>query len=237
MFTLHFPIKLPEEHTFFDNGQYPVPPLPGGLSLRCFSNDKMPVVLQISGFASEQSAINYCATLTSALRLAALDCRHSITPSSAAAVASGARHFDGSVPTVTVTDKGAMPYHATMSMQNGVHISVLSNLIGASLAQGLPAKVNTSPELALSLELYSNYQFSGERNARFVMLLTALEVLVPNTSSKGKRGAVIALVKAQLSKVKHPDPKSVSKVLDSLYTARNAPFIKPSQFQMLSWMR
>jgi len=108
------------------------------------------------------------------------------------------------------------------SMQNGLHISVLSNLIGAALAQGTPGKVNAKPELALALELYSDCQFAGERHAQFVVLLTALEVLVPKTSSSGKRSAVVALVKNALSKAEHPDPKSAGKCLHSLYEARNA---------------
>lgn len=223
MFTLTFPITLSDEHTFFDNGQYPVPPLPGGLSFRCMSfNKSSPLFLQISRFATEQDALQFCPTLRSALRVAALDTEHSIRPSDAAPVASIAKHFDGSVPTVTPTQASAMPYHATASMQNGRHISVLSKLIGASLTQGSPAKVNASPQLALSLELYSGCEFEGERNAQFIVLMSALEILVPNSSPKGKRGAVIGFVKNELSKAGHPDPKSAGKVLDSLFVARNA---------------
>jgi len=35
VYRLTFPIQLPEEHGFFDDGQYPVSPLPGGLALGC----------------------------------------------------------------------------------------------------------------------------------------------------------------------------------------------------------
>jgi hypothetical protein len=59
-----------------------------------------------------------------------------------------------------------MPYLVTSTTQNGLHISVLSNLIGASLTQGLPAKVNARPQ-ALSLELYSGCEFAGELRFRF----------------------------------------------------------------------
>ncbi|MEE8204049.1 MAG: hypothetical protein V3R74_09900 [Alphaproteobacteria bacterium] len=222
MFTLSFPVKLPGEHTFFDNGQYPIPPLPGGLSFRCFSNENAPLVLQISGFATEQDAMDFCPILRSALRVAALDCEHSVTPSVATPTLSIEKHFDGSVPTVTPTKTGAMPYHTTTSMQTGLHISVLSKLVGTSLAQGSPAKVNGKPELALSLELYSDCQFAGERNAQFIVLMTALEILVPKASAKGKRGKVIGLVKQALSRAGHSDPKSAGKVLDALYVARNA---------------
>jgi hypothetical protein len=73
MFTLNFPIVLPDEHFFFDNGQYAVPPLPGGLSIGCIHNEGAPVVLQISGFKSAQEAVDFCPALRTALRLAALD--------------------------------------------------------------------------------------------------------------------------------------------------------------------
>jgi hypothetical protein len=105
--------------------------------------------------------------------VAALDSEHSILPSDAVPVVSTAQHFDGSVPTVTPTQAGAVPYHATASMQNGLHISVLSKLIGASLTQGSPAKVNANPQMALSLELYSGCDFAGERNAQFIVLMSA----------------------------------------------------------------
>jgi hypothetical protein len=221
MFTLSFPVELPDEHTFFDNGQYPIRPLPGGLSLRCVSNKNVPLVLQISGFATEHEAMAFCPILRTALHVADLDCNHSMSPSDAAPSISTAKNFDGSVPTVTPTNICSKPYHATASMQTGIHISVLSKLLGTSLARGTPTKVNAKPELALSLELYADCQFVGERNAQFIVLMTALEVLVPNASSKGKRGAVIALVKQALSKAGHPDPKSAGKGLDGLYVARN----------------
>jgi hypothetical protein len=222
LFTLNFPIRLPDEHTFFDNGQYPVPSLPGGLSFGCFSNENAPVVLEISGFAMEQDAIDFCTTLRTALRVAALGSHHSFTPSDAACVTSSEKHFNGNVPTVTPTQVKARPYHMSASTQNGLHISVLSKLVGASLVLGTVGRVNAKPELALALELFSDCQFAGERHAQFIVLMTSLEILVSNASSKGKRGAVVALVKNTLAKAGHPDPKSVGKELDNLYVARNA---------------
>jgi hypothetical protein len=221
MFTLHFPIKLPEENSFFDNGQYPVPPLPGGLSVGCVSNEKAPLVLRISGFAVEQDAFDFCPTLRIALRLAALGSDHSLSPSDAQPVKSNQKHFDGSVPTVTLTGTTALPYHASASVHTGLHISVLSNLIGTSISQGSPGKIVANPRLALALELHADCQFAGERNAQFIVLMTALEVLVPQSTKKGKRGAVIGLVKMAIAKLSHPDPKSVGKTLDALYVTRN----------------
>jgi hypothetical protein len=65
---------------------------------------------------------------------------------------------------------------------NGLHISVLSKLFGEYLTNGLPAKLAGNPELALSLELFSEVEFAGGTNAQFLMLLTALEVLVARFS-------------------------------------------------------
>jgi hypothetical protein len=222
LFTLHFPVRLPDNHTFFDNGQYPVPPLPGGLKFGCISNENAPLLLQISGFATEQDAIEFCPFFRAALRIATLESKHSMTPSDAAPVRANTKIFDGNVPTVTVTSIGAQPYFVSASSQNGLHISVLSNQINDSLAKGGPVKVSADPKLALALELYSDCQFAGDRSAQFIVLVTALEVLVPSTLSSSKRGPVIALVKKALSQAGHPDPKSVGKNLDGLYVARNA---------------
>lgn len=222
MFTLNFPIRLPDEHTFFDNGQHPVPPLPGGLSFGCFSYESGPMLLRVSGFITEQDAIDFCPTLRTAIRVAALDSDHSMSPSDAEPVFSQERHFDGSVPTVTLTETKALPYYVTASTQNGLHLSILSKWIAAPLSLGTPARLSATPQLALALELYSDCQFAGEQNAQFIVLMTALEILVPNTPSKGKRGAVIALVKHALAEAGHPDPKSEGKILDALYGSRNA---------------
>jgi hypothetical protein len=221
VFTLNLPIQLPEEHGYFDNGQYPVPPLPGGLAVSCIALNAGVIVLRVSGFATEQAATNFCPSLVNSLRIAALDSKHSLTPSDACVVTSNAEHFNGSTPTVTPTAKNAMPYHATMRQTEELHISVMTKLVAASLSKGSPDLIAANPELALSVELFSDFEFAGGTNAQFIMLFAALEALVPITSKKGKRGAVLGIVKAALAKVAHPDPKSVVKSLDKLYEARN----------------
>lgn len=222
MFTLNFPIWLPDEHTFFDNNQYPVPSLPNGLSFGCFDHKGSPLVLRITGFLTEQDALDFCPTLRTAIRVASLDSDHSIIPSDAAPASSTEKNFDGSVPTVIPAAVQALPYYLSSSRKIGVHISVLSKLIGAALVQGMAPKVSAKPELALALELYASCQFAGQRDAQFIALMTALEILVPNNSSNGRRGAVVALVKSALAKAGHIDPKSVGKELDRLYVVRNA---------------
>jgi hypothetical protein len=102
MFTLNFPIVLPDQH-FFDNGPYAVPPLPGGLSIGCIHNEGTPIVLRISGFKSAQVAIDFCPSL----RLASLDSEHSISPSRAQPVISQGIPFNGHVPTSEKLTPGA----------------------------------------------------------------------------------------------------------------------------------
>jgi hypothetical protein len=64
------------------------------------------LLLQISGFATEQDAVDFCPVLRTALRIAALGSHHSITPSDAVPVTSSKKQFDRNVPTVTLTQAG-----------------------------------------------------------------------------------------------------------------------------------
>jgi hypothetical protein len=222
LYTLNFPVRLPPEHSYFDNAQYPIPPLPGGLFLNCIENEAAPLVLRVSGFASEEDAIKFSPVLKILLQAASLDSAHSFAPSGASALLSQSKHFNGDLPTVTPTMNAALPWHATASMKSGLHISVLSKLIAEHLTNGVAAKLNANSELALAVEMFSEFEFAGGPNAQFIMLLTALEVMIPATSRAGKRGAVIGLVKKALSAAGHADPKSVGKALDALYNNRNA---------------
>jgi hypothetical protein len=222
MFTLNFPIVLPDQHFFFDNGQYAVPPLPGGLCVGCIHSEGAPVVLQISGFKSAQDAVDFCSPLRAALRLAALDSEHSISPSRAQPVMSQGKPFDGNVPTVAPTSENLRPYHASISQQNGLHISVLAKRLGSALSQAATGGSKITPNLSLGLELYSDCEFAGERNAQFIVLMTALEVLVAKGNANGKRGAVTGLVKQAVLKAGRSDWGAVRKSLAELYAARNA---------------
>lgn len=221
MYTLNFPITVPAEHTFFDNGQYPIPPLPGGLTLTCFSYEDSPLLLRIAGFPAEKAALDFHPLLHHALRVAALDTKHSILLPEASPVTAAEKHFDGAVPTVTPTKNNALPYHATVSMQSCVHISVLANRIGDALG-GAAQKAAAEPGVALAMQLFAECQFAGARNSQFIVLMTALEILVPGKSSSGKRGAVLGFVKTALTGAGHPQPKAAVKILDNLYIARNA---------------
>lgn len=145
MFTPHFPIRLPDEHTFYDNGQHPVPLMPGGLSFGGLTCEivKGLVLLQISGFATEQEALDFCHILSNALRVASLDHAHSIVPSDVAPIGTHEKHFDGSIPTVIPTQTKASPFYTSASMQTSLHISVLARSVGAALEQGMVARLPT----------------------------------------------------------------------------------------------
>src|SRR5262245_15838097 len=54
-------------HGFFDNGQYPVPSLPGGLIVGCIELRDGFVVLGISGFATKQQAADFVPSIPPAL--------------------------------------------------------------------------------------------------------------------------------------------------------------------------
>ena len=99
---------------------------------------------------------------------------------------------------------------------------MLAKSPGATLPQGAASGAKQPPNLSLALELYSDCEFAGERNAQFIVLMTALEVLVAKGNAKGKRGAVDGLVKQMLTTAGRSDWKTVKKTLDKLYTARNA---------------
>jgi hypothetical protein len=120
----------------------------------------------VLGFATEQDAIDFCPTLRTALQVVALDSEHSITPSGGMPVVSHEAIFNGSVPTVTPTENKASPYYLKASMRNGLHVSVLSKWLTAAFADGAPGRASAVPKLALSLQLYSDCQFAGERNAQ-----------------------------------------------------------------------
>jgi hypothetical protein len=218
MFTLHVPIVLPPGHSFFDNGQYPVPPLPGNLIVSSVAHENAPLFLSIAGFQTEPEARDFWPTLRASLLWATLQAEHSMAIDTGDVVTADKGMFDGSRPTVFATG-GPTPYYASGSAQHGLHISVLSNYLNDGMGKGLSAKLKAKAEVALALELFSGFQFAGTRNSQFVVLFSALEVM--ETKSTKKRGATIKRVKDALSKIGHPDPKFVGKRLDKLYENRN----------------
>jgi hypothetical protein len=180
-----------------------------------------PLVLKISGFASEKDAKDFASMLMHSLRWASLRCGHSISPSSTEPNVSEGKMFDGSRPTVFSTNLNALPYHMSASVVEGLHLAVLSGYINEALADSIPKKLAADTALGLALELFADVEFAGATNSQFVVLFTALEVLVPKATSRGKRGAVVGMVKKALLNAGHANPKSIAKQLDELYVTRN----------------
>lgn len=218
MFTLHVPVVLPADHSFFDNGQYPVPPLPGNLTVSSVAHENAPLFLGIAGFPTETEARKFWPTLRASILWATLQSKQSMAIRADDVVTADKGMFDGSRPTIFATGS-ATPYYASGFAQHSLHISVLSNYLSDGIGIGLLAKLKSQPEVALALELFSEFQFAGTRNSQFVMLFSALEVM--ETKATQKRGPTIKRVKDALSKVGHADPKSMGKRLDKLYLDRN----------------
>src|SRR5208282_6553042 len=94
-------------------------------------------------------------------------------------VSASQKHFDGSVPTIFLTTSGASPYHISGSMVNGAHLFCLSQELNNAFSAKVPAILSGHQPLSLAAELLSNVDFVGGTNAQFVVLFTALEVLIP----------------------------------------------------------
>jgi hypothetical protein len=219
MFTLSFPVLLPPDRSFFIDERAAVPPLNGKLDLSCGEHgEQSPLVLQVSGFPSEDEAKQFAPALASALRWASICCGYSISPSRDGVVSVSTKHFDGSIPTVFPTTSRATPYHTTTTMVRGEHLILLSRRLNEAFSLEVPATLQSDKALALAVELFSDVEFVGGINARFVVMFTALEVLV---SSKSKRGAVVVLVKSSLSAAGREDAKIMGKTIDDFYVMRN----------------
>lgn len=221
MYTLSFPVLLPPGRTYFDDPTAVVPSLQDGLVLSCSKHSEgFPLLLTISGLETEQDAIDFAYKLRFALQWASLRRGHSFSPSPRDAAVSNNNHFEGSAPTIFRTALAAKPYRARASMVTGTHLALLSSDISEALTDGVPAKLASHGALSLALELFSDLEFVGGANARFVMLITILEVLLPNKTSS-KRGAVVNLVKETLAKVGRTDTKVIGRKVHYLYERRN----------------
>ena len=223
MFTVSLPVMLPPERSFFHDNQVAVPLLEGKFSLTCDPHQlDFPTLLRISGFESEEEAKKFIQSVIHSLRWASTERGFSISPSTADVATTTEKLFDGSAPVVFSSILNSQAYRAKATVLHGEHIYHLANVLNDALARDIPKKLQADKQLRLAFELFADVEFVGGTNARFVVLTTVLESLVPKgTSKKGKRGAVVGLVKATLTKAGHKDPKAVGKEVDNLYMARN----------------
>lgn len=215
MFTLYFPISLPEGRGLFSNG-FEYPAIKGGLHLGLLpATDDIPLhTLVVTGFETLDAAAGFVPELQTALRIASVHLGYSIGFSGKDACAANSSNFDGAVPTVLPASTPARPYYTSSSTSYQIHVSNIAGLVSSALNSGANSRANDDPGLALSLQLHADSDFAGGTNARFMVLVTAIEVLVEGTGGS-KRNAAKAMVKRSVS-------KACAKRLDILYGARNA---------------
>lgn len=221
MYSVALPVSLPEERAFHIDGRANVPPLKGGLSLSCEKHTEgFPLVLTVAGLPDLECAKSFISELASAVRCASLDLGYSLSPSDREPTVTTIRVFDGSFPTVFQTDLAARPMLATAYACMSEHLTTLAKPIDTGLTTGRVARLRDNPPLAVAVRLFSEMEFSGGETAKFVVLLSALEVLIPKSGGT-KRSRVVALVKKTLHDAGRCDAKAKGKQLDALYEVRN----------------
>ena len=183
------------------------------LSLLPSPDDLPQHTLVISGFETSEAAIGFVPRLRTALRIASVRLGYSIGFGSEQAVLEAKSHFDGTRPTVLPTSTPPRPFFGSVSVREQMHVATLAALVSQAFASGA-CVLAEDPRLALSLQLHAEADFAGETNARFMALITAMEVLVEGAGGK-KRNAVRNMVKSLAS-------KAYAKKLDALYEVRNS---------------
>ena len=227
MYTLFLPVDLPSEHGFC-GGNAPAEIAPG-LHICCRDPDDAAfpdafancLDLKVSGFASAEEAGAMLPRLRAAVRCASLDLGHGFRPSMADAGVPTFNIFDGGTPHIYPTALNPGVSRATAHVRADEHISKLARSLSVFLADGAVERMAAEPELAAAVRLYSEADFAGGYAARMVVLMSAIEVLVPRQST-GKRNHIIRLVKAAATSTPGTDAKAVGRELDRLYEVRNA---------------
>ncbi|WP_395329211.1 hypothetical protein WBP06_14630 [Novosphingobium sp. BL-8H] len=222
MFTLTYPLSLPEGRSFHSDARAIVPPLMGNLRLTHHPhNAGYPVVLIIEGFDDQEAAAAFADEFGAFLRCASLSLEHGFRISDQPAILTDVAAYDGNSPTIFRTDLKARPYWARATATLINHLVVLANEIVAEQKNGSAKRLREWPELATAVRLYAESSFAGGETARFVVLLSALEVLIP-VGGGAKRSQVVKMVGDTLRNAGRIDEKSVRRELDQLYVARNA---------------
>lgn len=221
MYTLAYPIMLPEGHGFHDDPRAVAPLLEGGLRLTCRKfNLKQAQILLVEGFLDANAAVQFSNSFDAALRCASLSLTHGFNLHSGPAVIDHEGIYDGHVPTVYPTGLDAKPIFATARVANLDHVIGLVEQLNHEFRNETAKRLDHWPELTTSVRLFSEVDFAGGETARFVVLFSALEVLVRKARG-GKRTHVQRLVRDTLTSADRPGRKSVCADLDKLYDVRN----------------
>jgi hypothetical protein len=219
MFTLHVPIALPDGFFFTEDGRVPVPPLLGHLKISfAMPTTEPPFALKISGFETIDDARAFLPRLKHAFHWASIQLGHSVVPDTQTPSENDQKIYNGNAPQVMLTTLSAQPMFASATSSLGTHLAVLSGHLNEALES---SSTPLEPRVSLAMELFARNDFVGGSLAQFVMLFTALEVLVDGTAGYGKRGPVLSLVNKICVKDGRTDGKGVVKRLDGLYRERN----------------
>lgn len=221
MYSLALPVWLPEDRSFHIDGRASVPPLVGGLTLGCETHsENFPLVLKVSGLPDSETALEFAPKLASAIRYASLELGYSLRPSDAEPSVTTISAFDGGSPTVFETTLAARPMTVTAYACMSEHLITLAKQLDDGLATGRVERLMEYPQLSVAVRLFSEVEFAGGETAKFVVLLSALEVLIPK-SPGGKRSRVRALVTKALREAGRTDAKEMGRNLDAMYEVRN----------------
>lgn len=221
MYSLSLPLTLPEDRAFMVDDRLKIPPLLDSYPVTCTRHsEEFPQLLVVSGLPDIHTAQAFFHQLSSALRCGSLHLDHGFEIPSTEPVIATLRIYDGQFPTIFKTALNAKPAHTNAYVVMGQHLMTLTKAVDRALITGESERLTQRPELAAAVKIYSEMEFAGGSTAKFVVLLSALEVLVPKTQG-GKRGAVAKLVFEALKSAGREDAKAVRKQIDSLYQARN----------------
>jgi len=220
MYTLAYPVTLPDDRAFHCDDRAVVPPI-GTLRVSCREHKRdLPQIFNFTGFTDAESANAFADQLAQAFQCASLSIGHGFKLPDRAVTITEMSVFDGHTPSIFPTAIKAKPVTGVAYLTMSAHLATLSNQLGCAIESGAIDRLRNWPELATAVRLYSEAEFAGGATARFVVLLSALEVIV--SGSGGKRGAVRRLVTDSIRKSGREDAKSVGKEIDRLYEARNA---------------
>jgi hypothetical protein len=221
MYSLAYPVTLPDDHTFHVDDRTPVPPV-ASFTISCNQHQRgNPQVFSFHGFSDPAAAEQFSKRLADAFLCASLALPHGFRLPDRPLNVTERRHYDGWTPTVYPSKINATAVTANAFMTSSVHLVTLARQLDFELQSGAVDRVSNSAELALAIRLFSESVFAGGETARFVVLLSALEVLV-DANRGSKRGAIRKLVFQVMKASGRTDAKVVGNQIDALYKARNA---------------
>jgi len=173
MYSLSFPVTLPDDRAFFVDERTEAPPLCGNLRFSCGKRSHgFPQILFVEGLSDLPSAKSFAAELASALRCASLQLGHSFQPSDHEPVIADMGFYNGQFPTIFETTLKAKPAECTAYVLMSEHLINLAREVDQAISSGKMSRLSSSPELSVAIKIYSEMEFAGGETAKFVVLLS-----------------------------------------------------------------